>query len=283
MKLGTMRNPKFLRLARRLGVGKAATAGHLEALWHFASEQAPAGDVGRWEDADIEEGCFWEGKPGAMVAAMVSEGWLDECKNHRLVVHHWSDHAPEMIRKRNSRSGVEFAAVTPVEPAGIHSADNGGQRQTTAATVCRTADNGCPPDPTLPYQTPPHPTPPDQGAPPPSGGRRRACLCPESLTDDQKKSAIEWIGKNGFSRAQVQFAWEQVRDWSHSKGEKRVDWLAVLRKGMRDGWALKGFEAKGEDSKPKGMAYREWTGYQQDEPEVVASLIDASLGLSKGE
>ena len=40
MKLGTLQNPKFLRFARSLGAGKAAAAGHLEALWAFTSEQA---------------------------------------------------------------------------------------------------------------------------------------------------------------------------------------------------------------------------------------------------
>lgn len=154
MKFGTLRNPKFLRLARRLGCGKAAAAGHLEALWHFATEQAPAGDVGRWLDDDIAEGCFWEGEPAEFVGALIDAGWLDRCAQHRLVVHDWADHASEMLRKRNARAGITFVSSSPVgQPSDARPPDGGHPADTRQPSGSRPADHPTPPHLTSPHQT----------------------------------------------------------------------------------------------------------------------------------
>lgn len=164
MKLGTFGNPKFSKLARLLSGGRAAAAGHLEALWAFTSEQAPAGNVGRWDDEDIEEACFWEGSPGDLVRALVASGWLDRHSKHRLIVHDWGDHASDMIRKRNQRAGIEFVkADVPPEPEEPETESEGEPNDTAsngshcppdgshaADTVVRTADHQ-----TLPVQSSP--------------------------------------------------------------------------------------------------------------------------------
>ena len=57
MKMGTTRSPKFRRLSRMTGMSVRETVGTLELLWLFTMEQAPAGDIGKWPDDEIEEAC----------------------------------------------------------------------------------------------------------------------------------------------------------------------------------------------------------------------------------
>lgn len=106
MKLGTPRSPKFRRLMKASGLGTRELAGTLELMWLFAMEHAPAGDIGKWSDDEIEEACEWDGEPGLLVASLVGSGWLDACPCHRLTVHDWSDHVPEFIKLRVKRGSL---------------------------------------------------------------------------------------------------------------------------------------------------------------------------------
>lgn len=126
MKMGAHRSPKVAQLERALGCGRSRTVGTLELFWLFTMEQAPAGDVGKWSDDDIEAACDWDGDPGALIAALVESRWVDECERFRLVVHDWPEHAPEFLKKRAKRNHLEFAV--PVWTA----ADAGHQRRPTA-------------------------------------------------------------------------------------------------------------------------------------------------------
>jgi len=134
MKRGTPDHPKTHRLARALGVPRAQAAGHLEFLWHWTAKFAPRGDVGRFQDQDIEQGAGWEGPPGALVRAFEAEGWL--CPHPepevRLVVHDWHEHAEDAVKKALQRRGETFiicpANVRRCPPLSGHSptsADNG--------------------------------------------------------------------------------------------------------------------------------------------------------------
>jgi hypothetical protein len=69
----------------------------------------------------------------------------------------------------------------------------------------------------------------------------RSCLCPDELSDHDLGLAMTWADGKGFSPTQLAYGWERVRAWSHGKGMKRIDWLAVLQNAMTDGWALKGY------------------------------------------
>ena len=69
-------------------------------------------------------------------------------------------------------------------------------------------------------------------------------LCPDELPLEAKKRIRAWAKTRGFTESQLGFAWAQVRDWSRGKGEKRIDWEAVLRRGIREGWALKGYQKR---------------------------------------
>lgn len=109
MKAKTPTSPKFGRLARRLGLTTYATAGILELLWLFARDQAPAGDVGRWDDADISAAIGWEREPSELIEALVAERWLDRSRRYRLVIHGWSEHADDSLHRTVARMRILFA------------------------------------------------------------------------------------------------------------------------------------------------------------------------------
>ena len=99
MKRNTQKNPKLKRLARELQINRAHAIGILELLWQYTAQNTPGGNIGRCDDEDIAEECFWDGEPATLVKALVDCGWLDPCKYHRLVVHDWYDHAGTTARR----------------------------------------------------------------------------------------------------------------------------------------------------------------------------------------
>jgi len=119
MKRGTPDHPKTRRLARRLGIHLAQAVGHLEMLWHWTTKFSPRGDAGRHQDADIEEGCGWPGEPGALVAALTAERWLDEDDEHRLLVHDWPEHADTGVHRQLARALEFFADGTGPTLSGL--------------------------------------------------------------------------------------------------------------------------------------------------------------------
>lgn len=117
MKRGTPDHPKMKRLARLLNVNLAQAIGIMESLWHWTAKYAQAGDIGKYEDADIAEACFWDGDSDALLSALVSALWLDTsetCENCRLFVHDWHEHADDSVHLFLARHGMTFAnGVTP--------------------------------------------------------------------------------------------------------------------------------------------------------------------------
>jgi hypothetical protein len=205
------------------GLSRAETVGTLELLWLFTMEQSPSGDVGRWGDMDLEAEMDWRGEPGALVSALVDAGWIDRCGTHRLVIHDWADHLPDFLQKRVDRGTLKIAAVSPCPDDGTRrppSSANGGIREGKPREAKQREGERSE------VKTPPAP---------------RSCVCPDELSGDQSIRALEWAAGKGFTGEQLAYAWDRVRDWSHSKQTKRTDWLATLRNAMTDGWALKGY------------------------------------------
>jgi len=114
-------------------------------------------------------------------------------------------------------------------------------------------------------------------------------VCPDRLSDEERETARAWALANKFTDSQLAYAWTRVRDWSHSKREKRVDWLATLRNAMSDGWALKGYTPPGggpasryrsadevlAEAKRKQAA--DDARRASESPEAIGQLIDMSL------
>ncbi len=102
-------HPKIERLVALLGCCYCLAVGICECLWQFVSRHAPAGDVGKWTDADIAQGMRYEGSPAELIKALLEAGLLDESDQHRLCVHDWSDHCEDSIHATLARRGDLFA------------------------------------------------------------------------------------------------------------------------------------------------------------------------------
>lgn len=97
MKRGTPRHPKVDELATLLKKPRYAAIGLLEMLWHFTSEFALQGDVGRFSDDAIAKALCWDGASTMLVSALVNSHWLDACPCHRLRVHDWPTHSDQTV------------------------------------------------------------------------------------------------------------------------------------------------------------------------------------------
>lgn len=109
MKRGTPDHPKMFQLARKLGVPRAHAVGMMEVLWHWVARFAPAGDIGKWDDAEIAAACDWRDAPEDFTDALVSAGWIDRSDEFRLIVHDWPEHCEDSIHTSLARSGKLFA------------------------------------------------------------------------------------------------------------------------------------------------------------------------------
>lgn len=86
--------------------------GFLELMWHWTARFAPPGDIGRWSDAEIAGALRWEGEPAVLIGALLDSRFLDHDFNHRLIVHHWSEHADDAIHIALARRLETFADGT---------------------------------------------------------------------------------------------------------------------------------------------------------------------------
>lgn len=108
MKRGTPTHPKTLTLAAALGIERWGAAGVLECLWHFASQYARRGDIGRHKDVAIAQGIGWSGNPEKLIAALVESGWLDRCACHRLKIHDWPEHVDQSVGRSKEVVGSGY-------------------------------------------------------------------------------------------------------------------------------------------------------------------------------
>jgi len=109
MKSGTESKLKFKQLKRRLQLRYWQVVGVLETLWRVAQTDAPAGDIGRLDNDEIAAAMEWEGPPEALIDALIDTHWLDRDEEFRLIIHDWSEHAPNHLVGAFKRHGRLFA------------------------------------------------------------------------------------------------------------------------------------------------------------------------------
>lgn len=158
-------SPKFLRLVRKLrplANGSIVDADSvatcvLEKLWHAAITGAIRGDIGRYDNDVIAEMCGWLGDSNQLIEILVETGFLDECKDHRLVVHDWDEHAPKHVKGNVTRCGGFIRAV----PLGtVPKGDSHEDDPLTTVVPNLTNSNPTQPNPTKPKDAasqPPYP------------------------------------------------------------------------------------------------------------------------------
>lgn len=129
MKRGNPRHQKVYDLMESLDCERVVALGILELLWHFTTEYAPQGDVGKYSDKRIEAALDWGGRgklPGRLIDALVASRWLlrdaDVCElkprkgppahgKVRLIFQDWPKYIDEALRKKMSRAGKGFLVL----------------------------------------------------------------------------------------------------------------------------------------------------------------------------
>ena len=105
MKRNGPTHPKTHILAELLKIPLAQAVGHLEMLWHFAATYAPDGAFRDLSRACIAQRAGWHGDPNEFIQALLNaratgaHGFLEEHPNLGLVIHDWSAHADDTVRK----------------------------------------------------------------------------------------------------------------------------------------------------------------------------------------
>lgn len=101
---GTLTHRKTRRLAAALKIPLPFALGILETLWHVTAERAPTGAIGAsMTDQDIADEMYWDGDAKELIEALVQSGWIDRCSTNRLVIHDWSKHADQSVRRKVAR------------------------------------------------------------------------------------------------------------------------------------------------------------------------------------
>lgn len=113
---GTLTHRKTRRLAALMGAQLPAALGYVEALWHVTAEHAIAGDIGRMSDEDIAMEMFYTDDPAKLIGSLQTAGFLDPHPIHRLVVHDWSQHAPNHVRLFLATNHLTFSDGNPPRP-----------------------------------------------------------------------------------------------------------------------------------------------------------------------
>jgi hypothetical protein len=102
-------HPKTKKLARLLGVNRMTTVGHLVALWSWAAQYAPDGDLTNYkaEPGSLADGAQWEGDAALFMSSLIDSkigggcGFLEDV-NGRLMLHDWADYFGKLIERREA-------------------------------------------------------------------------------------------------------------------------------------------------------------------------------------
>ena len=66
---------------------------------------------------------------------------------------------------------------------------------------------------------------------------KKAALFPEHFPQEWKNKLLHDFDEEfGPGTIDLNYAIRVCRDWSHGGGKKRIDWVAVIRNGVRKGW-----------------------------------------------
>jgi len=96
---------KTWALADELGVSPGQAVMHLAALWCWAIDSAPRGDLGGVRPESIARAAQWGGDPQTFITAAVVAGYLDADED-ALRLHDWADYAGKLMAGRIVRRGA---------------------------------------------------------------------------------------------------------------------------------------------------------------------------------
>ena len=113
-KRGTLEHPKTLALADKLGIMDPWALGLLEAFWNWVARYHPDGDVSGTKPSMLARSIRYTGDAEELWAALQdcnspASSFIDKLEDDRMLVHGWSEHADDAVRKRLLRQGDNFA------------------------------------------------------------------------------------------------------------------------------------------------------------------------------
>jgi hypothetical protein len=225
VKRGTPRHPKTTLLARTLGIEQYSAIGILEALWHFTSEYAPQGDIGRFNDAAIAEAVYWRGSPETLVDALLTCRWIDSVEGpERFLVHDWAHHADSAVKHKLSRLSLSFSVVSDFVQKRISPNENGGKGRAlyVSSSLSQSTEKPDGEDPTrarevLPFEIPKEPRLPFSLDEPPFDPDWELRSKPRSGPSEE--TLIQWFEKQFWP-----VVWAKI-----AVGTARKAWLSKVR------------------------------------------------------
>jgi hypothetical protein len=101
-------HPKIKKLARLLSVPRMTAVGHLVALWSWATQYAPDGDLTNYreEPGGIADGAQWDGDAAFFVGALINakvgngHGFLEDGIDGSLLIHDWDQYFGKVVERR---------------------------------------------------------------------------------------------------------------------------------------------------------------------------------------
>lgn len=107
-KRGILEHPKTLDLAERLGIMEPFAVGLLEVFWQWVAKYHPRGDVTGTRPRILASSIRYKGDADALWQALIDSEFIDVQKD-QTIVHDWSEHADDAVRKRLKLHGETFA------------------------------------------------------------------------------------------------------------------------------------------------------------------------------
>ncbi|MCA1781891.1 MAG: hypothetical protein LC679_06865 [Intrasporangiaceae bacterium] len=216
-------HPKVKRAARKAGVPVVQMFGHLHALWWWALDHAPDGDVSRFDDEDIADAAMWEGDPSTLVKALIecgpgdTHGFLEDGG----LLHDWDEYGGAYARR--VKAGRKAAAMRWHSDSNANALGDAKQPQSNAnAEESRVEDSTK------------------------SGARKRATQLPKDWKPKDGHAEIATEMGASLEVEQVQFC-----DYHTAKGSTFKDWDAAFRTWLRNTKKYGGGGTNGQVRKPK--------------------------------
>jgi hypothetical protein len=102
-------HPKTKKAARNLHIHWAQVIGHLHALWWWAIDNAPDGDLSGYDTEELLDAAGWDGDGDLLTVFCTcgktgEAGFLERTPDGRLVIHDWWDYAGKLITKRQQNA-----------------------------------------------------------------------------------------------------------------------------------------------------------------------------------
>lgn len=201
MKREAFNHSKIKRLARYLQVPVWGARGICESIWIVTEREAPRGDLGKLQNEDIALAIDWTEDPERLISALFHADLLDESEEHRIIVHDWSEHAPDGVHSRLAKAGVlfadgkrpKFSKLTQEERRSAESLYKGAEKRLKAqsgASKRTEAPASAEKRNAVPHLTSPHQASPDQTKP-----EKRTPASPRSA--DADAAVAYWQEKSG--------------------------------------------------------------------------------------